>query len=81
MPRIRPLEGRDAGIVARLVQGIFRLALGRDLNPYKVEAHAPRTVLSSFLSNSLMTTGRWRLGSDFCHLVRVRVAALNGCPF
>jgi len=81
MPRIRPLEGREAGIVTRLVQAVFRLALGRDLNPYKVEAHAPRTVLSSFLSNSFMTTGRWALGADFRHMVRVRVAALNGCPF
>jgi len=81
MPRVRPLEGREAGIVARAVQAIFRLALGRELNPYKVEAHAPRTVLSSFLSNSVMTTGRWALGADFRHLVRVRVAAANGCPF
>jgi hypothetical protein len=81
MPRLRPLEGRDAGIVTRAVQGIFRLALGRELNPYKLQAYAPRAVLSSFLSNTLMTTGRWALGGDFRHMVRVRVAALNGCPF
>jgi alkylhydroperoxidase family enzyme len=81
MPRVRALEGREAGLVTRLVQAAFRLALGRELNPYKVEAHAPRTVLSSFLSNSLMTTGRWALGADLRQLVRVRVAALNGCPF
>jgi alkylhydroperoxidase family enzyme len=81
MPRVRALEGREAGIVTRVVQAIFRLALGRDLNPYKVEAHAPRAVLSSFLSNTLLTTGRWSLAGDFRQMVRVRVAALNGCPF
>ena len=81
MPRIRALEGREAGLTTRLVQSVFRLALGRELNPYKVEAHAPRTVLSSFLSNTLMSTGRWALGADFRQLVRLRVAALNGCPF
>ncbi|MET0154307.1 MAG: hypothetical protein ABW298_17090 [Candidatus Binatia bacterium] len=81
MPRVRALEGREAGLTTRLVQSVFRLALGRELNPYKVEAHAPRTVLSSFLSNTLMSTGRWALGADFRQLVRVRVAALNGCPF
>jgi len=81
MPRVRALEGREAGIVTRIVQTVFRLALGRELNPYKVEAHAPRTVLSSFLSNTLLTTGRWALGGDLRQLVRVRVAARNGCPF
>ena len=81
MPRVRPLEGREAGIVTRTVQLIFRLAIGRELNPYKVEAHAPRTVLSSFLSNTVMTTGRWALAPDLRQLVRVRVAAANGCPF
>ena len=81
MPRVPALEGREAGIVTRIVQAVFRLALGRELNPYKVEAHAPRTVLSSFLSNTLLTTGRWALGGDLRQMVRVRVAALNGCPF
>ena len=81
MPRIRPLEGREAGWLTRGVQAIFRLALGRELNPYKVEAHSPRVVLSSFLSNSIMTSGRWSVDRAFRSLVRVRVAALNGCPF
>jgi alkylhydroperoxidase family enzyme len=81
MPRIRALAGREAGFAARAVQAVFRLALGRELNPYNVEAHAPRTLLSSFFSNTLMTTGRWSLGADLRQLVRVRVAALNGCPF
>ena len=81
MPRVRALEGCEAGWLTRAVQLVFRVALGRELNPYKVEAHAPRAVLASFLSNSVMTTGRWALGGDLRQLVRVRVAALNGCPF
>lgn len=81
MPRVRALEGREAGLVVRLIQRILRAALGRELNPYKVEAHAPRTALASFLSNTLMTRGRWALGGDLAQLVRVRVAARNGCPF
>ena len=81
MPRVRALEGREAGLIARIVQAIFRRVLGRELNPYKVEAHAPRTVLSSFLSNTLMIGGRWALGGDLRQMARIRVAALNGCPF
>jgi alkylhydroperoxidase family enzyme len=81
VPRVRALAGREAGLAARAVQAVLRVALGRELNPYKVNAHAPRTLLASFLSNTLMTTGRWSLGADLRQLVRVRVAALNGCPF
>lgn len=81
MARVRSLEGREAGRLTQIIQAIFRRALGRELNPYKIQAHAPRTVLASFLSNSIMTRGRWALGLDLIHLVRVRVAALNGCPF
>jgi hypothetical protein len=55
MARVRSLEGREAGILAGIVQGVFRLVLGRALNPTKVQAHAPRAMLSSFLSNALLT--------------------------
>jgi alkylhydroperoxidase family enzyme len=81
MARIRSLEGRQAGVLAAIVQKVFRLTVGRELNPAKVQAHAPRTLLSSFLSNALFGSGRWTIGRDLAQLVRVRVAALNGCPF
>jgi hypothetical protein len=81
MPRIRALEGRAAGILALIVQGTFKLSLGRALNPTKVQAHAPRVMLSSFLSNALLGSGRWVVGRDLLQMVRIRVAALNGCPF
>jgi hypothetical protein len=81
MARVRSLEGREAGILAGMIQGISRLALGRRLNPIKVQAHAPRAMLASFLSNLLLGSGRWALGGDLLRLIRIRVAALNGCPF
>jgi hypothetical protein len=81
MARVRSLEGREAGILAGLIQRVFRLALGRPLNPTKVQAHAPRVMLASFLSNLILGSGRWTVGRDLIQLVRIRAAARNGCPF
>ena len=81
MARVRSLEGRDAGILARIIQRMARLALGRSLNPTKVQAHAPRAMLASLISNAILGSGRWAVGRDLVQLVRIRVAALNGCPF
>ena len=81
MPRVRSLEGREAGVVATTIQGLFRLMLGRALNPIKVQAHSSRIMLSSFLSNAILGSGRWSVGKDLVHLVRLRAAARNGCPF
>ena len=81
MARVRSLEGREAGVLAAIVQGVFRLMLGRALNPTKVQAHAPRVLLSSFLSNALLGSGRWAVDRNLVQLVRIRAAARNGCPF
>jgi hypothetical protein len=81
MARVRSLEGREAGVVATTIQGLFRLMLGRALNPIKVQAHSSRIMLSSFLSNAILGSGRWNVGADLVHLVRLRAAARNGCPF
>jgi len=81
MARIRSLEGREAGILAFVVQGVFKLTLGRALNPTKVQAHVPRAMLSSFFSNALLGSGRWTVGRDLVQMVRIRAAARNGCPF
>jgi len=53
MTRVRSLEGREAGIVAVMIQGMFRLIFGRVLNPTKVQAHATRVMLSSRSGRSL----------------------------
>ena len=79
--RVRSLEGREAGILAGMLQGIFRLVFGRPLNPIKVAAHAPRAMVASFLANMILGSGRWTIGRDMVQLVRIRVAARNGCPF
>jgi hypothetical protein len=81
MTRVRSLEGREAGILARMIQGMFRVALGRALNPIKVQAHATRAMLSSALSNAILGSGRWAVGRELVQLVRIRAAARNGCPF
>ena len=81
MPRVGALEGREAGLLARIIQRIFRATLGRELNPIKVQAHAPRVMLASFLSNRVFGSGRWNIGRDLAQLVRIRVATLNGCVF
>ncbi len=81
MARVRSLEGREAGVLAGIVQGVFRLVLGRALNPTKVQAHAPRVMLSSFLSNAILGSGRWEVDKNLVQMVRIRAAARNGCPF
>jgi hypothetical protein len=81
MARVRSLEGREAGITARIVQAILRRATGRSINPPKVQAHSTRSMLSSFLANAIMGSGRWEIGKDMVELVKIRAAVLNGCPF
>jgi len=81
MARVRSLEGREAGILAGIIQSLFRLALGRPLNPIRVQAHSSRAMLTSFLSNMIFGSGRWTVGRDLVQLVRIRVAARNGCSF
>lgn len=81
MARVRSLEGREAGIVARLIQTLFRRLFGRSLNPTKVQAHATRVMIASFLSNAILGSGRWTIGLELAELVRIRAAARNGCFF
>ena len=81
MTRVRSLEGREAGIVAQMIQRLNRLVLGRELNPTKVQAHATRVMLSSVISNAILGSGRASVGNDLVELVRIRSAARNGCPF
>ena len=57
MARVRSLAGREAGILAGILQGVFRLALGRPLNPTKAQAHAPGAMLASFLFNMIFGSG------------------------
>lgn len=81
MARLRFLEGREAGILARVVQWFFRLALGSELNPYKVQARSPTVVLSYVLANGLLMRGRFVLEERLRSLARIRVASRNGCFF
>lgn len=78
MARVRSLEGREAGILAGIIQGLLRLVLGRPLNPIKVQAHAPRPLLASFLANMTFGSGRWSVGRNLIQLVRNSIAATAG---
>lgn len=81
MSRVRSLEGREAGVVAGVVQTLFRGLFGRSLNPTKVQAHSTRSMLASFLSNAILGSGRWVVGRELIEMARIRAAARNGCPF
>jgi hypothetical protein len=81
MARVRYLEGREAGFVGRIVQAVLRRATGRSINPPKAQAHSTRAMLSSFFANAIMGSGHWAVGKDMVELVKIRAAALNGCPF
>ena len=81
MARVRSLEGREAGLVGSAIQALFRVMLGRALNPIKVQAHSTRIMLANFFANAILGSGKWAVGSDLVYLVRIRTAARNGCPF
>ena len=81
MARVKLLEGREAGLLAGVVQSIMKSAVGKRLNPIKAQAHSARVVLSSFFSNAILGSGRWEVGADLVSMVRIRAAARNGCPF
>lgn len=81
MARLRDLEPSESGLFTRFVHAVMRRAVGRELNPHKVIARSPRTLLFSFLGNIIMGSGRWEIGRDLAQLVRTRAAARNGCPF
>lgn len=81
MSRVRSLEGWEAGVLARIIQGLARFAFGCELNPIKVQAHFSRGMLASFLSNALLESGRSAVGKDLVQLARMRAASRNGCPF
>lgn len=81
MTRVRSLEGREAGVVARIFQFILRLNLGKSINPVKVQAHSTRTMVANFITNAIMSTGKTKVGNDLRELAKIRAASRNGCPF
>ena len=57
MTRVRSLEGREAGLVARIIQFILRMNVGKNVNPIKVQAHSTRAMVANFLANAILSTG------------------------
>ncbi len=81
MTRVRSLEGREAGIAARIIQFLLKMNVGKNINPIKVQAHATRPMIANFITNAIMGTGKTAIGNDLRELVKIRAAARNGCPF
>lgn len=81
MTRVRSLEGREAGVAARIVQFLLRMNVGKDINPVKVQAHSTRTMIANFITNAIMGTGKTKVGNDIRELAKIRAAVRNGCPF
>ncbi len=81
MTRVRSLEGREAGVAARIIQFLVRMNVGKDINPIKVQAHSTRAMVANFLANVITGTGRTKVGNDLRELVKIRAATRNGCPF
>jgi alkylhydroperoxidase family enzyme len=81
MARLRYLEGREAGVLAGVIQTMARSVLGRPLNPIKIYARSRRALLASFIPNMIFGSGRWVIGAPLAQMVRLRAAARNGCPF
>jgi alkylhydroperoxidase family enzyme len=65
----------------RFCMWLMRRAMGRDLTPYRVAAHASRVVPCLVAMNMAFETGRWALEPGLRKLIHLRVASLIGCVF
>ncbi len=80
MTRIDGVPQRDAGPFVRLVYGLSRRRLGRDLDPIAVYAHAPRLLFGYGMLED--ATGReHRVDQRLKALAELKAAALVSCEF
>jgi hypothetical protein len=80
VPRINGLESRQAGWLTRLFYWFTRRKVGRVVEPIKLTAHQPRLLwavgkmeLAQEAAASIDPALKW--------LVKLRAAALIGCPY
>ena len=78
--RVTPLEGREAPLLARLLNRVARRRLGQEPLPLKVLAHNPRFLLP-YLATSVFSVGSVRLPEETRALAMSLVAELNGCAW
>ena len=81
MARISAAPHAARSMATRFCVWLMRRAMGRDLKPYGVMAHAPRVVPTQVAMNIGFETGRWALEPGLRKLIHLRVAALIGCVF
>jgi hypothetical protein len=80
MPRIKPLERREARWSIRWIYGAAKRKFGKELTPMKVQARIPGILWASSMMSFFLDRRRYashRLKS----LVSIRTAARVGCPF
>ena len=84
MTRVRSLEGREAGVAARIIQFLLRMNVGKEIKPVKVQAHSTRMMVGNFVANAIMGTGRTTVGNDIRELAKsnrpLRVDPNGFCP-
>ena len=78
MTRVRPIEGREAPLLLRLLNWASRRRLGQEALPFKILAHNPRFLLP-YLGMSIFAQGKTELAPDLRILAMHLVAELNAC--
>jgi alkylhydroperoxidase family enzyme len=81
MARVFPAPRAVRSVATRFCIWLMRRAMGRDLRPYGIMAHAPRVVPGLVAMNVAFETGRWALEPGLRKLIHLRVATLIGCVF
>ena len=80
MPRMSPIERRQAPWHLRWFYRVLRKTFGKELTPVKLQARVPRVVWASILMEACLS-GRRRVSLRYIQLAKVRAASRIGCPF
>jgi len=80
MPRIKGVEPRQAGLMARFAYFMSRRRLGRVIGPLKVMAHHPR-LLRALAHMELGQEAAKTVPPNLKMLATIKAAMMIGCPF
>ncbi|GAC1428183.1 MAG: hypothetical protein NVSMB65_01350 [Chloroflexota bacterium] len=80
MTRVRPLQGPEAPVLARLLNWASRRTLGREALPLKILAHNPRFLLP-YLGVTRLVQGKTQLAPEIRILAMHLVAEINHCAW
>lgn len=80
MARITPLEGRQAGLLLKLLNRASKWMYGKEMEPLKVLGHNPRFLLPYTFTNVLIN-GKTQLDPQIRWLATHLTAHINGCDW